>query len=643
MAVATFEGVATGTPASAAAVGFDFLSAPAGGGADVRNDGAYRGTQYLRLRTGTAGGSGYAERSTSLGVSSSGTLHLRVRLRMPALPPDATGVRLVVLADSAGAFIGEIHATNTGALRLRSSTAAVIGTSATTYVAGQWVDIGLAVLVFSATVGQLRMVLFSGQDTIAETITSSATLNTLGAGGANRAQVGAIRSSGLNSFAVHIDDFDHSTSGSWPSIPAAAGYRYGPWSGAVTPGGFTATYWLSAAASARLVVSTSSDLSSPVYGPAGVPDADGVVKLSVTGLAAFTQYHYGVEADGVLLASGRGECKTFPAAGTAASYSLWFGSCQFTVPSDSTYAAILARSGPTGRALLGCHMGDLHYRDWGAGTTAAQVLDQYRVSLASASMAPTLAKIPTTYMWDNHDWGGDTSDRTAAAGDVVAAQYRRVWPHYPLAASNGRGGYQSFVCGRIRFIQLDTRSYRDPQSDPASSSKTMLGAEQKAWFKAELLKPEPVKIVLGQYYWRYDSATSGRWGSYGHEFDELNAFISANRTAIGGVYVLFGDRHALAASDGTDSSTYGIPQAGGAPIQQGSIAKAGSETWSQGYYDVAPSVIQAYGWLDVEDDGDNITLAYKGVTSLDGVVRVQMTTTFSAGAPQQPMPGLPVA
>ena len=643
MAVATFEGVATGTPASAASVGADFLSAPSGGGATVRNDGAYRGTQYLRLMTGSAGGNGLFERGASLGVSSPGTLHLRFRWRMPVMPPDATGVRIAVITDSAGAFVAEIRATNTGAVQVRDGVPNVIGTSANTYAAGQWVDSGLSVLAFSSSVGQIQMVTFSGQTTVSETLTSTATLNTFKAGGANKIQVGAIRSSGANLFAVDIDDLDHSTSGSYPSIPTAASVRYGPWAGAVTDQGFTVAYWLSSASSARLVVSTNSGLTSPVYGSAGVPDADGVVKLSVTGLTADTQYYYGVEADGVVQPIGRGECKTFPTAGAVASFSMWFGSCQFTVPSDSTYAAILARTGTYGRALFGAHLGDLHYRDWGAGTTAADVLDQYRVSLASASMAPTLAKIPMSYMWDNHDWGGDTSDRTAAAGSVVAAGYRRSWPHYPLPATNGRGGYQSFVVGRIRFIQLDTRSYRDPQSDPPSSSKTMLGTEQKSWFKAELLKPEPVKIILGQYYWRYDSPTSGRWGSYGNEFDELNAFIAANRAAVGGLYVLFGDRHALAADNGTTASTFGMPQAGGAPIQQGSVGKSTSEVWSQGYYDTAPATLQAYGWLDITDTGSTITIDYKGITSLDGTVRVSMTTVFSAVTAQQPLPGLPVA
>lgn len=640
MALSTFEGLPLGS-VTAAAAGFDFLSSPSGGAPTIISD-AYRGTRALRTSTGSAGGNGYGERSTSLGVASSGTLHLRLRWRMPVLPPDATGVRFAVVTDSAGTFVADLRVNSAGAVQLRDGNSTLVGALAAPYVAGQWVDIGVAVLVYSATVGQVQMVRFSGQDTIAETITSAATLNTLRGGGTSKAQVGAIRSSGVNLFKVDIDDFDHSAGGSWPSIPPAASVRYGPWAGAVTSEGFTATYWLAGANTARLVVSTDPGLAvSPVYGSTGVPDSDGVVKLSVVGLAADTLYYYGVEAGGVVHAAGRGECRTFPPAGAPASFCLWFGSCQFTVPSDSTYAAMLARVGAGGRrALLGVHMGDLHYRDWAAGTTAADVLDQYRVSLASASMAPTLAKIPMTYTWDNHDWGGDLSDATAAAGPVVAAGYRKVWPHYPLPASNGRGCHQSWTVGRVRFIQLDPRSYRSPQADPDGPAKTMLGAEQKQWLKDQLMMPEPVKIIAGSYYWRQDSVGSGRWGSYATEFTEINAFISANRSAIGGVYVLFGDRHALAGDDGNQSGAYGIPSAGGAPFQQGSVAPGAGEVWSAGYWHDAPNVIQGYGWLDIDDQGDQIVIDYKGVGSLDGLVKTSMTTTFVTA--KEPAPGLPV-
>lgn len=631
MAISTFEGLALGA-FTAAASGFDFISGPAG--ATIISANPYRGERAAQLVTSS--GTCYLQRTTSAGISTSGQAYGRARFRMPALPTDATGVRLLVVADSSGAFLGDVRINNAGRLQLRDKAANTVGTFAMTYGANQWVDLGLAVLRFSATVGQLQAVIFNGSGQIAESLTSGTTLDTLGSGGTIACIAGAVRS-GMSGYTVVVDDVDWATTG-WPTITSTASVRNGPWAGAVTPTGFTAGYRLNGGSSARLAVSTSSTLAAPVYGTAAAPDADGIVKLSVSGLTASTSYFYGVEVDGVLLGAGRGEVKTFPAAGSPASFSVWFGSCQWTVPADSTYAAILARSGPNGRALMGIHMGDLNYRDWGASTTAADVLAQHMTSLGSDSMAPNLAKIPFNYMWDNHDWGGNDSDGTNPAGAVVAAQYRRVFPAYSLPASNGRGGYHSWTVGRVQFIQLDVRSYRSPQTNADVPSKTMLGAEQKAWLKARLTDPEPVKVLCGNYYWRKDAPSSGRWGAYATEFDELNAFVQANGVRL---YVLFGDRHALCADDGSAADAYGIPQAGGAPIQQGSVASG--EPWSQGYYHTAPSTLQAYGWLDITDTGSEIRLDYQGITSLDGITRVQMSTTFEiSSSPLASVWGLPL-
>lgn len=625
MAVSTFEGVAVGAT-TAAAIGVDFVKVPgAGGGVSVVSSPVFRGERALQVTTGTSGSlTAYVERTTT-GFTSTGTgqLYQRVRFNMPVMPPDGTGVRVLVIASGTGAFIGDVRVTSTGAVQLRNSADAIVGTFSVPYAAGTWMDVGLAVAVFSTTAGVLQAARWSGS-TLAETVTSPANLNTLQGGGTIKRNAGAYRS--ITGFTVFLDDYDDSQSG-WPSIASAASVATGPWSGAVTPSGWVSGYRLVGASSARLVVSTDPALSSPVYGPAAAPDSDGMVKLSVSGLNADTLYHFGVEADGALLPNGRGEVRTFPAAGAAASYSVWFGSCQWTQPADQTYAAILGRSGPYGRALMGVHMGDLNYRDWGASATPADIFGQHMISLGSSSMAPNLARIPFNYMWDNHDWGGDGSDANAPAGPLVAAQYRRVFPHYTLPASNGRGGYHSWTIGRVRFIQIDPRSYRSPEAAPDGPGKTMLGVEQMSWLQAQLVEAEPVKVICGNIYWRHDSANSGRWGSYGTEFTAINEWIAENRAAIGGLYVIFGDRHALCADDGSAPGTWGMPQAGGAPIQQGSTAAG--EPWSHGYYHTAPSTLQAYGWLDITDTGTEIRIDYQGVTSLDGQTRVEMSTTFT--------------
>jgi hypothetical protein len=621
----TFEGGTGGATITTANSGgtsgnaFQFVSATA-----TYTTTAYRGSVAGQFASGGAATTSYCEYTTSVGAASTGSLYARVRFQLPALPSDATGVRVLVMTDSTGSFRADLRVTSTGAVSIRGPAGTALATFSDTYVAGTWWDVGMAILVFSTTVGQIQAHKYDGTGAIDQTITSAANQNTTGAGGANRCQAGMLRS--IAGHTVLLDDVAWSTT-DYPDMPVVStpSVQYGPWSGGVTDDAVSVTYILDATTSARLVASTTSDLATaPVYSSAAGPDGDGVVQLTVSGLDPATLYYYGVEADGDVLADGRGEVTTFPTEGAAADFSVAFGSCQFTVPSDVTFAAILAKSGVSGRALQLIHMGDLNYRDWGPGTTNADVLAQHIVSLADASMAPMLAAIPINYAWDNHDWGGDTSDASAAAGDVVAEVYRQVFPTYTLPATDGRGIYHTWVIGRVRFIQLDTRSYRDPQAQTESGPKTMLGAEQLAWVKDRLSDPEPIKIICGQYPWRDDGDGTGRWGSYSAEFTELSDYIDAN--VPGRVYVIFGDRHYLAADDGTGTGTRGIPQAGGAPFQQSSVAVSGD--WSQGSYTIAPSVLQAYGWLDITDTGDEITIDYAGITSTDGTERVTMTTVF---------------
>lgn len=625
----SFDGGTVGAGITAAGSGagsgtaFGFVGIVAGGSATY-TDVSYRGPLAGRFASGPTAGTCLAEYSTALGAQSSGELHGRLRFQLPSLPPDSGGVRVAVIADSTGAFRAELRVTNSGAVSIRGPAGTALATFTDPYVAGTWWDVGLSITVFSSTAGVIEGRKHDASGAVSQTLVSTASQNTLGAGGTNKCQIGMIRS--MANFAVLVDDVAWSTS-AYPSLPVSGtpAIRYGPWSGAVTDTSVTVTYVLAGTTTARLAIATDAALSAPTFSAAAAPDPDGVVKLTVTGLTPSTLYHYGVAPnDGPVLPGGRGQVTTFPPAHRPADFSLAFGSCQFNTPSDTTFAAILARSGPAGRALQLIHMGDLHYQDWDAGTTREQVYTQYMASLSSTSMAPLLAAVPINHLWDNHDWGGDDSDRTAPAGDVVAATYRQVFATYPLEASDGRGGYHSWVIGRIRMIQLDTRSYRDPQSGTETGTKTMLGLEQKQWLKDLLTGPEPVKIICGQYPWRDDGDGSGRWGSYSAEFAELADYLNA--TVPGRVYVIFGDRHYLAADDGTSVESRGVPQAGGAPFQQTSVQVGGA--WSHGSYTIAPAVMQAFGWLDVTDTGTQITINYQGITSLDGASRVTMTTVF---------------
>ncbi|MEV4122926.1 hypothetical protein [Micromonospora sp. NPDC049645] len=633
----TFEGGTAGaaiTPANSGGASgnpFDLVTVPAGGTAAYSAN-AYRGALAGEFATGATASPVFAEYRALLGVSSTGSLFGRVRARLDTLPADATGVRVAVITDSTGAFLCDVRLTNAGKVQLRNGTSVALYTSAATIAADQGFDAGFGIVNFHGSTGVLRFELYDAAGVAVESYTSPATQNTLGAGGLNRAQVGMIRS--IANQRVWIDDAAWDTAGIpvLPLVTPPPTVGVGPWSGAMTDAGFAVGYQLANATGlpVRLVASTDSGLGvSPVYSASVTPNSRGLVHLVVAGLDPDTVYHYGVEVDGVLLAGGRGQARTDPPLGSRASFSLAYGSCQWDMPTAVTFAAIASYDGGYGRVRRLQHLGDFDYANNDGTATVPGIVARHLASIGSASMAGCLALLPICRVVDNHDWCGTDSHRTSPGGAAVAAAHREVFPGYALPAADGVGMWHSYVIGRVRVIALDTRTQRDPRTDPNVPGKTLLGADQLAWLKARLLDPEPVKIIMSPIYWRLDSLTGDRWGSYPDEWGEVRAYILALPPRLRRLVVGFGDRHALAGDigDGTSGHQTYLPQGGGAPFQQGSTPS--SETWSAGYYDGGGAVtLQAFGVFDVADAGDTITVTYRGITAADGVQRLVMPVTF---------------
>ncbi|MFY1588991.1 hypothetical protein ACN267_31375 [Micromonospora sp. WMMD734] len=324
---------------TAAAAGFDFISSPTGGGAQIISTNPYSGTRALQLTTGSAGAICFAERTTLLGAASTGQVFGRTRVRMPVLPPDTTGMRILVVTDSGGAFLGDVRIVASGKVQLRSGAGVLLASSTVTLTADQWVDAAIGLLAFSSTVGQLEMRIWDSGGSVAETWTSTATLNTIGAGGTNKAQAGAVRS-GVNGFVVVIDDVDWSLTGyptlipEFPTAPAgisvpaavgsptsdatavsapdglavpvAVGAPQGAWSGSSTPGGLAVPLAAGDPAAVWSVSASPDGLAAPVVlgepstGWSTETDPDGLsVPVSVGGPAA--AWSAGSEPEGLLV------------------------------------------------------------------------------------------------------------------------------------------------------------------------------------------------------------------------------------------------------------------------------------------------------------------------------------------------------
>jgi hypothetical protein len=97
--------------------------------------------------------------------------------------------------------------------------------------------------------------------------------------------------------------------------------------------------------------------------------------------------------------------------------------------------------------------------------------------------------VPFVGIWDDHDFGGNNSNRKASSHEAARLTYEEYVPHYPLASGEGDVPiYQSFAVGRVKFILTDLRSERDDAKKKDNAGKSMMGARQKEWFKKELLE-----------------------------------------------------------------------------------------------------------------------------------------------------------
>jgi hypothetical protein len=186
----TFEGgtagstITTGNSGGTSGTAFNFIQTVSGGASVYTSSSPYRGTLAGSFSSGgTTAGTAYAEYSTAVASSSSAPVYGRLRFMMPSLPADATGIRVAVITDSAGSFVAELRVTNAGAVSIRGSGGTALATFTGTYAAGTWWDVGLAILAFSTTVGQIQGRKYAGDGTVAQTITSSANQNTLASGG----------------------------------------------------------------------------------------------------------------------------------------------------------------------------------------------------------------------------------------------------------------------------------------------------------------------------------------------------------------------------------------------------------------------------------------------------------------------------
>lgn len=400
------------------------------------------------------------------------------------------------------------------------------------------------------------------------------------------------------------------------------------WAGGTTTTGFTvAARMAEETDEAWLLVSTSRDLAEPFrIGPVAAPDDQNrVARFVVEGLEPGTEYFYAVEAGGRVERQRRGRVRTFPEG--PASFTLAFGSCASTGSSTRVFDTIRGHD-----PLLVLLLGDLHYMNIGSDDLGAFRWAYDRI-LSSPAQSALYRTTSVDYVWDDHDYGANNSDRTSASRRAARLAYQENVPHYPLAAGEGDVPIaHAFTIGRVRFIVTDNRSERDPNRMADGPDKSMLGEAQLAWFKQELLDAKgryPLIVWVNSVPWiapAKDGADT--WGGFAHEREEIARFIAENE--IPGVVILSGDAHMLAIDDGRNSDYApgggaAMPVFHAAALDRRGATKGGP--YSEGMY---PGGGQ-FGLMRVFDEGSQIRVEWTGRNYRDEVL-VSLTFTVSAGA-----------
>lgn len=281
---------------------------------------------------------------------------------------------------------------------------------------------------------------------------------------------------------------------------------------------------------------------------------------------------------------------------------LAFGSC--VEVGRNVIAAELARDIGCTHFLL---QGDTPYCNvtatyWGisltahaVGDTVADVFKHHQCLNLTPGMQSMIRNFTVYYMPDDHEWGGDDWDHTltqsesqtpigaVSQAEVDAAFWvgnqaviQAIDQYYanpqnddaeaiaekPSSADAGTSAGQypvryfrqrltdtgapaaASVAAVCELFVIDCISYRSPLAATDDASKTMIGANQKAWLKSYLLASDaPFKIIASGKTTYYGGAGDNEdgWNEYSTERDELLSYIDAN--GITGVIWIAGDKH----------------------------------------------------------------------------------------------------
>jgi alkaline phosphatase D len=268
---------------------------------------------------------------------------------------------------------------------------------------------------------------------------------------------------------------------------------------------------------------------------------DYVAVVTIEGLEPATGYFYRVLVNGkddrYLKEYPPFRFMTAPTDGEPVSFRVAFGSCpKFQDDRIQPIWTHVAHYQPD----LFFWIGDNIYGD----TLDPDILrEEYRRQRDVPGVLPVMRNISNLAVWDDHDFALNNHDRTNPIKEQALEVFKQYWANPSYGLPDVPGVFFAYSFGAVDFFFIDDRSYRDPNAEPDTPDKTMLGPAQFEWLQNELLGSTAVfkVIVSGSGFSVAKGEGGDSWAAFLHERNRLFDFIRDRE--ISGVLLLSGDSH----------------------------------------------------------------------------------------------------
>jgi alkaline phosphatase D len=264
------------------------------------------------------------------------------------------------------------------------------------------------------------------------------------------------------------------------------------------------------------------------------PVEHNAIKARLSGLKPATRYEYQVLLGGRAEPTWNGHFTTPAAPGSSSRFKLAVSSCMKADenPVQSPWYLMLAEK-PDLQLLLG----DNVY----ANTTDREKLWEFhRQQRRVVEFAAVMRNVATYAMWDDHDYGPNDSDGTAAGKENSLVAFKELFANPGAGTSDTPGAFFRFNWGDVEFFVLDGRYHRSPDKAPNDDQKRMLGDAQFRWL-VDGLKASRAKFKVLASGSTLTLSTSDGWRLY--DFERRRLYSTIMEGKISGVIYLSGDVH----------------------------------------------------------------------------------------------------